>query len=239
MYRIYRKLHFALLRSTTRVSLLTMARRGIGLSLPAGSLASASPQGPAVVAPPAISEEALLHSLSSVTSAGIRCVVWDFDLTIMAIHSFAERILPAAVATRSLDTDFRDLSFFIRLVRELQARGIGVAVASFGRNDTIQAYMARAFSEPEHLTVLSAALGGAGAALGSESSAVPVLPFSALNVLTPASVGLTDGCSMRGGKNRLLQHICDSMGISPAQILFFDGALHGFSLPEERVRCTS
>lgn len=198
----------------------TMAKRGIGLLLPAGTLASASPQGPSVAAPPAIADDALLHSLSAVSASGIRCVVWDFDLTIMAIHTFAERILPAAVATRSLDTDFRDLAFFVKLVRELQSRGIGVAVASFGRNDTIQAYLARAFAEAAPLAPLTSASAGAGAP-ASADAAVP--PFSSLNVLTPASVGLTDGCSMRGGKNRLLQHICETLGVSPAQILFFDG----------------
>lgn len=201
-----------------------MAKRGIGLLLPAGTLATASPQGPTVTAPPSIADDALLHSLAVVSASGIRCVVWDFDLTIMAIHTFAERIVPGAVSTRSLDTDFRDLGFFVRLVRELQSRGIGVAVASFGRNDTIQAYLARAFVEAGPLAPLIAASGGVGAPLSPEAgSAAAVPPFSSSNVLTPASVGLTDGCSMRGGKNRLLQHICETTGVSPAQILFFDG----------------
>jgi len=176
-----------------------------GLKLPTGSLAGASPSAirrPVV----AVDEGGFARSLEVVASCGLKVVVWDFDLTILSIHSFGERIAPAAVAVRSMEADFRDLEFFRRVVSELRSRSIEVAVASFGRYDVIQAYMDRIFGD------------------ASVESSIGTRVFDRTNILTPSTVGLPDGCSMPGGKNTLLHHICEKHGAMPRDVLFFDGA---------------
>jgi len=175
-----------------------------GLKLPTGSLAGASPSAirrPVV----AVDESGFVRSLEVVASCGLKVVVWDFDLTILSIHSFGERIAPAAVAVRSMEADFRDLAFFRRVVSELRSRSIDVAVASFGRYDVIQAYMDRIFED------------------ASVDSSIGSRVFDRANILTPSTVGLPDGCSMPGGKNTLLQHICEKHGAMPRDVIFFDG----------------
>ena len=45
--------------------------------------------------------------------ARVDAVVWDFDLTILRIHSYSSRIRSReAVASRDLGADFADLEFF-------------------------------------------------------------------------------------------------------------------------------
>lgn len=77
---------------------------------------------------------------------GVKLVVWDFDKTILRIHAFGDRIAPADVSKRDLDADFCDRAFFVQLSRFLVARGVAVAVASFGKYDVIQEYLDRAFA---------------------------------------------------------------------------------------------
>jgi hypothetical protein len=66
----------------------------------------------------------------AIADVGIRLVVWDFDLTILRIHSFATRLTAADVAGRDLRGDFCDLDFFVELSRSLVNIGVGVAIAS-------------------------------------------------------------------------------------------------------------
>ncbi|RYG49653.1 hypothetical protein EON67_06535 [archaeon] len=136
---------------------------------------------------------------------GVRGVVWDFDLTVLSVHSFGLRLRPQDVPMRNLFSDFRDLPFFIALVHELLHHNIGVAIASFGRYEVIQTYMDLAF----------------GITAGNEAHRI----FTRDNIITPASVGGIDGCSLRGGKNSQLELLSAATGWTPEQILFFDGTL--------------
>jgi hypothetical protein len=167
---------------------------------------------------------------AEVSAAGIRLVVWDFDLTILRIHSFATRLTAADVASRDLSLDFWDLPFFITLAQHLVRLGVAVAIASvsafcpllhfdglaatptdatvtmqFGRSEVIQAYLDRAFEPPDE-----------GARLFSSTT----------NIVTPATVGGVDGWAQPGGKNSLLEHLLVGVfpGITKNAVLFFDGA---------------
>ena len=125
-------------------------------------------------------------------------VVFDFDLCVLRIHSFGQRLEPSDVAQREpLSADFFDLRFFAELVAGLVASGVRVAVASFGRADVIAAFLSRAFP------------GDAP-------------PFSGANISTPATIGGRDGFSIAGGKNAQLSELSARYGVPPAGILFFD-----------------
>ena len=184
------------------------------LSIPSiGSFGLASARSASFASPEGGSDGPSDAEINELVKANVRCVVWDFDLTIMAIHAFAMRIQPEAVWTRDLAADFRDLHFFTATVRKLVAAGIGVAVASFGRFDVIYAYLKRAF-------------GG----LPDTPLDDPSLPFQRHNILTPGVLGSVDGFSMRGGKNVALTAIATSLNAQPRELLFFDGTWRPSSL---------
>ena len=144
---------------------------------------------------------AIAAQVAALHRAGVRLCVFDFDLCVLSIHSFGLRLEPLAVAARApLERDFVDLPLFRGLVRELGARGVAVAVASFGRYDVIQAYLDRA-------------LEGGAAQL-----------FTRGTISTPSSVGGVDGCSVPGGKNRQLFALAKQFGVEAGAVLFFDGA---------------
>jgi hypothetical protein len=82
---------------------------------------------------------------SAVKHSGIRLVAFDFDLCVLSIHSFAQRLTPPAVLQRPLAQDFTDLPLFLALAQSLQAAGVHLAIASFGRNEVIRTYLGRAF----------------------------------------------------------------------------------------------
>jgi hypothetical protein len=54
-------------------------------------------------------------------------VVWDFDLTLLSIHSWGARIHPSDVAHRSLEQDIADLEFFRAFVKRALAKGVQVS----------------------------------------------------------------------------------------------------------------
>lgn len=168
----------------------------------------------------------ILSSCDLVARCGIRLVCWDFDLTVLSIHAYAERIEASAVPARNMDTDFRDRAFFTCLCRNLVARGVAVGCASFGRYDVIQAYMDCAFGVAP--SSLSSASGGAGSASAGadavQGGAADERLFSQQNIVTPASVGGQDGWTLRDGKNSQIALLMGSIqGITPEQVLFFDG----------------
>lgn len=150
------------------------------------------------------------RQLDTLTSAAVRLVVFDFDLCVLRIHSFGAKVDPATVASRAaggtLSDDFVDLPFFLSVCRGLAQRGVPLAVASFGRYEVIQAYLAHAFGEG-------------------------LCPFSRDNISTPSTVGSTDGCTVPGGKNLQLEALCARFGVEPRAVLFLDGALGGGRAP--------
>ena len=72
--------------------------------------------------------------------------MFDFDLTILRIHSWGERVRPEDVEHRDFDRDVADLAFFRAFVLALRDAGVQVAIASFGQYEVIQRYMDRALA---------------------------------------------------------------------------------------------
>ena len=72
-----------------------------------------------------------------------KLIVWDFDLTLLSIHSWGAGIRAEDVASRTLSDDVADIDFFRHFVDRAQEQGIAVAIASFGQYEVIQAYMDR------------------------------------------------------------------------------------------------
>ena len=143
---------------------------------------------------------------SALHAAGVRCCAFDFDLTLLRIHSFGQKVEVGDVSARDLRADFFDLEFVQALIPALRAAGIAVHVCSFGKYPVIQAYMDRAC--------------GAGA-------------FTRDTISTPTLVGVPDGSSvvvgMLGGrpvssKVPQLYQILDGQGLQEPQVLFLDGA---------------
>lgn len=154
----------------------------------------------------------LLMTVHAGIQANLKLVVWDFDLTILAIHSFAERVSPSSIASRCLEDDFIDLEFFRELISTLLKNNVQVAIASFGRYEVIQEYLKFALRDIFDKDGL--------------------LPFTRENILTPSLLGLVDGCSLKDGKNGMLQLLLQKYEtnflmtgynkIEKSNILFFD-----------------
>jgi len=156
-------------------------------------------------AAPALGVSTPEGAAAALHAAGVRCVAFDFDLTLLRIHSFGQKIEVGDVSVRDLRADFFDLEFVQELIPALRAAGIAVHVCSFGKYPVIQAYMDRAC--------------GAGS-------------FSRATISTPALVGVPDGSSvvvgMLGGrpvssKVPQLGQILEGLGLQEPQVLFLDG----------------
>jgi hypothetical protein len=173
----------------------------------ASVVASARPSFRVPRRPPSSVDESLLDALCS---TGIRAVVFDFDLCVLGIHSYAEKFeVPHVRAREPLADDFVDLPFFRSVVCALAARGVRVAIASFGKYEVIQAYMDRAF--PAAAVPTSAAAGGSG------------VLFTRDTISTPSRVGGLDGTEVAGGKNPQLKQLAEFFKATPTELLFFDG----------------
>ena len=109
-----------------------------------------------------------------------KLIVWDFDLTVLSIHSWAAGIRQKDVADRTLYDDVADLAFFRHFVQRALEQGFAVAIASFGQYEVIQAYMDR--------------IVGRGV-------------FNRENIATPSKFGSKDGRALRGGKFRCLRYV--------------------------------
>jgi hypothetical protein len=127
-------------------------------------------------------------------------MAFDFDLCVLRIHSYGERIKPADVPSRSLQADFFDLPFFASLVPALRSAGLAVHIVSFGLYPVIQAYM--------------------DAACGQGS-------FTRDCINTPGLVGVPDGTAVPGGKVPQLELLAEQLGVERESILFVDGEWEG------------
>ena len=128
----------------------------------------------------------------AVQSAGIRLVAFDFDLCVLSIHSFALRLTPPAVLQRRpLAQDFTDLPLFLALAQSLQAAGVHLAIASFGRNEVIRTFLGRAFPLDDDGTapaVAAAAAAAAASAADRQLAARPAHPPTLVSN-NPAQIG--------------------------------------------------
>lgn len=159
----------------------------------------------AVAAEATASPEATALALADAAVAlGIELCVFDFDLCLLRIHTFALKLQAADVAQRDVAADFVDLHFFAVLTRALVNRGVRVAIASFGVYDVIQAYLDAASALPQ----------------GAELLQTTAL-FTTENISTPTSVGGDDGVALES-KNLQLARLCSDYGASPRTVLFFD-----------------
>ena len=116
----------------------------------------------------------------------IRLVVWDFDMTILRIHSFAKRISALDIPRRDYERDCADANFFRAFLREMKQKSIEVAIASFGKRDVIETYI-------KHLV---------DAEKGDDVADYAFVDTQK-SIVTPNGVGGTDGCSMKD-KSRML-----------------------------------
>ncbi len=116
----------------------------------------------------------------------IRLVVWDFDMTILRIHSFAKRISALDIPRRDYERDCADANFFRAFLREMKQKSIEVAIASFGKRDVIETYI-------KHLV---------NAEKGDDVADYAFVDTQK-SIVTPNDVGGTDGCSMKD-KSRML-----------------------------------
>lgn len=74
--------------------------------------------------------------------------VFDFDMTILKIHSYAQNMTPSKVESmgwRKLMDQFSDPIFFRDLINYLISQNKKVAIASFGKYNVIKAYLDRLF----------------------------------------------------------------------------------------------
>lgn len=141
----------------------------------------------------------------SLAARGVRACAFDFDRTLLRIHSVGQRIEAAAVPQRDLAADFCDLAFVRELFPALAAAGIAAHILSFGKYPVIQAYM--------------------DGALGSGV-------FTRATISTPSVVGVPDGCSVTVGppmqqvssKVPQLRVLVAALGVPAGAVLFLDGA---------------
>ncbi len=124
--------------------------------------------------------------------------IWDFDLTILKIHSFANEIKEDDVKSLSwkkLMSHFADPIFFRDLVNYLIGHKKKVAIISFGYYNVIKAYLDRLFDNDKI--------------------------FDKHNIITPL-----DECqrhtSINSDKNQYIINIARDHNIPYPKILFFD-----------------
>ena len=67
---------------------------------------------------------------------GNKLVVWDFDLTLLKIHSFAEGAEPSDVAAARWKRDVADSDLLQTFVERSRELGVALSIASFGRTST-------------------------------------------------------------------------------------------------------
>lgn len=128
-----------------------------------------------------------------------KLVVWDFDLTLLKVHSYAEGVEPADVAAR-WKYDVADLELLRAFVEKGRELGVALGVASFGRAEVINEYL-------KHM------------APGA---------FRPEDIVTPSNLNLPeveDGMAVPNGKVMMLEllqrrHFKGSIGRS--SVLFFD-----------------
>jgi hypothetical protein len=164
----------------------------------AEAASTAAPNEAATKAAAEAAEQARLDKLSEPLSL----VAFDFDLTVLRIHSWGSKIEASGVEKRRWQDDFEDLELFRAVCRGLVKRGVRVAIASFGSREVITKYLDLAF--------------------GADRK--DIFPDNCIS--TPSSVGMTDGCSVEGGKNPQLAKLRRDLGIQdrdPASVLFFEG----------------
>ena len=116
----------------------------------------------------------------------IQLVIWDFDMTILRIHSFAKRITAQEIPKRDFEADAADANFLRAFLDEMKRKNVAVAIATFGKREVVETYL-------KHLLQIGKGDFCADFAFVEVKKAI----------VTPNDVGGKDGCSMKD-KSRML-----------------------------------
>jgi hypothetical protein len=144
-------------------------------------------------------------SVKEMFKTGIRCLLIDFDQTILRIHGFSELMKSGKsyidfTEGRDMAGDFANLELFKSLVHCAQKEGLMVWIVSFGKKELIDQYLYYA-----RVTV---------------------------NVSTPSSVGYLDGSQVPVGKNRQIFKILLDTYLQPWECLLIDDDSKNCSLAQ-------
>jgi serine/threonine protein kinase len=133
---------------------------------------------------------------------GVKLLAFDFDHTVLSIHTFQEDVWTNDVEQRVIESDFAHLCMFKWLVRKWckASPDHSVGIASFGHTDVVLAYLKRAFGE--HVVLP-----------GQEPSPDHLVYFTEHNVL---------GRETKLHKAEMLMHLSDRGGCAPPEVAFFD-----------------
>ncbi len=133
--------------------------------------------------------------------------VFDFDLTILKIHSYAQNITPSKVESmgwRKLMDQFADPIFFRDLINYLISRNKKVAIASFGKYNVIKAYLDRLF----------------------DNTSI----FGLDNIITPMNEKKTRPSD---DKNEYLVGLIRDLNIDYKRVIFFDDDINNINKSKE------
>jgi hypothetical protein len=133
--------------------------------------------------------------------------IWDFDLTIIKIHSFANHTKEDEIQSLSwkkLMCHFYDPIFFRDLVYFLRGNKKKVAIISFGHYNVIKAYLDRLFDDTNI--------------------------FNKHNIITP-----DQNCNRRSNtdKNQYIINIARELNIKYNRIMFFDDTVGNINSAKE------
>ena len=133
--------------------------------------------------------------------------VFDFDMTILKIHSYAQNITPSVVESmgwRKLMDHFADPIFFRDLVNYLISSGKKVAIASFGKYHVIKAYLDRLFDNHDI--------------------------FGLDNIITPTNERII---RPNDDKNEYLIELIRNINIDYKRVIFFDDDINNINKSKE------
>jgi FMN phosphatase YigB (HAD superfamily) len=133
--------------------------------------------------------------------------VFDFDLTILKIHSYAQNMTPSQVESmgwRKLMDQFADPIFFRDLINYLISQNKKVAIASFGKYNVIKAYLDRLF----------------------DNTSI----FGLDNIITPMNEKKTRPSD---DKNEYLVGLIRDLNIDYRRVIFFDDDINNINKSKE------
>jgi hypothetical protein len=137
---------------------------------------------------------------------------FDFDLTVLKIHAYANEITASQVESmgwRKLSDHFADPIFFRDLINYLISKKKKVAIVSFGTYNVIKAYLDRLFDDSN--------------------------VFGRHNIMTPLCGNQRYGRNIRqqSDKNELFIELARNLEIKYSRILFFDDDLNNIDHANE------
>lgn len=182
-----------------------------------------------------------IELLDMAVKSGLKLVIWDFDNCLIRYHAPAPSELRHMIQTGRIENDFFDVGFFVSLVDELTARGVRVAIASFGHFDNIQLYLDAAFGIPE--PYFEKLLFYDRKVVNGEEKVIPVETqayvkpehntiFDRKNIVTPSLFSLPDGYLVKNRKQNFLKYLVMEANTKPQHSVFFDDDSKNFEFDD-------